>query len=613
MRKSFRLKTAASLSLAVLFLWCQPLFATTWYVRPDGGTRFSANSKDGQCDGQTDAAYPGSGTNRHCAYKDVRSLWTDGSYVTSEHAGAPAWGWVGASGDTYILRGSIADGVSYRIGQTGPSAHDYFGLAGDPYGAGAPPPISGTPTAHTRILGGNYGHCTAQTARTQLHGGYGVFAVLSMAGASYVDVECLDVTDFSSCGRMGQQNACKTDFPLSDYATNGIQWNNKSTHDTLTDVRVHGLASGGMGGPTGDGVVMTDVAIVGNASSGWNADAGDHTTGTGSLLVQNYEISWNGCAEEYPIVHALPYQDCTDDESNGYGDGFGTATLDSRPGWQAHFDQGLVSYNTQDGLDALHLTGPGSSMTVTRTLAFGNMGQQIKVGGTQGTIEENRIFTNCNALREAIPGTPEGYNRRLSDFCRAADAGIAMSVNDGSTTIFSKNVLYSASATAVEVDVSGSCKTSTCLVRQQNNVFIGFRNDKAHGYVHGGSDDLSNPLYVDDNVRAYGNPGSTFDHNTTFHAKSNWSCPNVGLHEKAAFCGDPHLGDETWHMYGYADVTLPATPHAPSKADVQDETGGDSAPPRHSSKVMWASLGVAALITGSWLGRRRRKPNAPIS
>ena len=112
--------------------------------------------------------YSGKGLNQHCAFNDVRYLWTDGSYTTNTNVGAPAWGWIGAGGDTYLIR----DGP-WRVGQSGPNSGDYLGLAGNPYGAGAPPPLSGTHAAHTRILGENYASCHAQSARTQLHGGYG--------------------------------------------------------------------------------------------------------------------------------------------------------------------------------------------------------------------------------------------------------------------------------------------------------------------------------------------------------------------------------------------------------------------------------------------------------
>jgi hypothetical protein len=40
---------------------------TNWYVRKDGGSRFSVNRPQGQCDGQADVAYPGTGINQHCA------------------------------------------------------------------------------------------------------------------------------------------------------------------------------------------------------------------------------------------------------------------------------------------------------------------------------------------------------------------------------------------------------------------------------------------------------------------------------------------------------------------------------------------------------------------
>ncbi len=531
---------------------------TTWYIRPDGGTRYSANNTNGQCNGKSDSAYPGTGTNQACAFKDVRSFWTDGSYCVDNSPTSSCWKWIGSGGDTYLIRGSIDTGVTYRIGQDGPNNGDSVGLHGNPYGSGAPLPPAGTASAHTRILGENYGSCTSQSARTQLHGGFGTSSVLNLAGASYVDVQCLDITDFSSCGRAAQSNGCHTAYPLDDYANTGISLSNQTTHTTLTDIRIHGMANSGMIGPTGDGVVMTDIAIIANAAAGWNADAGDGQTGNGSLLVQNFNISWNGCAEEYPIVDALPYQDCTDDQSGGgYGDGFGTATVPSVPGWQAHFDQGVASYNTQDGLDALHLTGAGSSMTITRVLAYGNMGQQIKVGGASGTAMNNVIFTNCNALRQSIPGTPAGYNSRLSDFCRAADEGILFTVGRGSTGHFDFNTVYSASATGIDIqcDQSAGACDSTALMDYRDNIFVGFVNDTVSGYPAGrGSGNYSNPIYLA-SFNPFTNPGSVFSNNVTYHPKTNWSCPATGFNESSGLCLDPLLTDESWHLYGFGNVT----------------------------------------------------------
>ncbi len=536
---------------------------TTWYVRPDGGTRYSINISNGQCDGKGDAAYPGTGVNQHCAFKDVRYLWQDGSYTTTGNQSSfPAYGWIGTGGDTYLIRGSMAGGASYRVGwNNGASAWDgstsqYWGVQGDPYGSGAPAPLSGTAAQHTRILGENYASCHIASAKTQLHGGFGVQSVLTMSGSSYVDVACLDITDYSSCGKANQSNACNREVgTLSDYATNGIQWSNTATHDTITDVHVHGMASSGMIGPTGDGTVMTYLDLLGNASSGWNADNGDGLTGTGSLLVQNFNISWNGCAEQYPASSALPYGDCTDDNAGGYGDGFGTATATSSPGWVARFDQGVASYNTQDGLDALHLTGADSSMTITRVLAYGNMGQQIKVGGAAGMAANNLIVTNCNALRQAIPGTPAGFNSRLSDFCRAADAGILMTVGANTTLRFDFNTVYSASATGIdlECDISKGPCDATSKIDFRNNIFLGFMNNGAAGYPAGGTGDYSNPIYIGSTVNPFVNLGSVYSNNLTFHAKSNWKCGAAG--ESQAICADPGLIDESWHLYGYGDMS----------------------------------------------------------
>ena len=539
-------------------LVCLPLFGETWYVRPDGGTRFTKNrvaaGLSGQCDGRHDAPYPGSGMNRPCAFNDVRFLWGDGTY-NQNHT------WIGTGGDSYLIRGSIGSGVSWQVGWPNAStgldkkSGNYWGTPGDPYGSGIPVPPSGTASQHTRILGENYASCHTASAKTQLHGSYGVSPVLKMNGASYVDVQCIDITDFSSCGRAAQTHTCNTNIgSLDDYANSGISWSNTATHDSLTDVSVHGIAGSGMIGPTGDDTKFSYLRIVGNAAAGWNADAGDGTTGTGSLHVENFDISWNGCSEEYPITHSLPYQDCTDDNVGGYGDGFGTATVASNPGWNAVFDHGIASYNTQDGLDALHLIGNGSSMEVSNTLAFGNMGQQLKVGGGRAVLRNNVIFTNCNALRQAIPGTPPRYNLRLTDFCRAADTGIYISVNDGSTTIFDNNIIYSAATTAVQVGVTTSCSTSTCLIEQKNNIFIGFLNNAAAGYHGSGTGDYSNPLYVQEAAAAYRNRGSSFDHNVTYHPKRTWTCPALSLHETNAICHDPHIADETWHIYGHGEV-----------------------------------------------------------
>ena len=516
---------------------------TTWYVRPDGGTRYSANVTTGQCDGLGDAPYPGTGVNQHCAFSSPMMFFTDGSYNTGSGLG---WSWIGQGGDTYLIRGSLASGASYRMGYANNGQYcdstGCWGIAGAPIDSYMPPPPNGTASQHTRILGENYGACTSATAKTQLHGGWGLYTVMNMRGASYVDLACLDVTDFSSCGGANQAVSCDS---TQDYARFGILTTN-GTHDfTMTDVNIHGLAYTGLQGPTGGNVVYNRINIMGNGGSGFNADDGSGTTGFGSLLVENYNISWNGCAEEYPIVDAIPYGDCRDDQTGGYGDGFGTTTVASpAPGWQVHFDQGIVSYNTQDGLDALHISGPGSTMTVTRTLAYGNEGQQIKVGGATAIIQNSVIVGNCKALTQTIPGRPVPTGDNLGDFCRAGNSAVVIGVTPGQPAIFQNNTIQTSGNIGLEVVTNGpSVATNTLLYN--NNIFIGYNNP---------DNDNQNPtpIYGDTDLTMLTNPGASWTNNSYYGWRANWSCPAAG--ESNAQCGDPGLTDETWHLYGYGNL-----------------------------------------------------------
>jgi hypothetical protein len=527
--------------------------STTWYVRPDGGTRYSAHNQSGQCDGQGNAAYPGAGADQHCAFRDIRSLWADGAYTTTA-SGYPSYGWVGGGGDTYI----VDCPTDCRVGYPGSNANNYYlAIAGNPYSSGAPQPPNGTPAQHTRILGKNWQNCSA---KARVNGGYGVSGVFNFKGSSYIDFACFDISDHSNCGKAGQVSKCNTVFPLSDYADNGIVTSRETTHVTITDVRVHGMTNAGMIGPTGDGVSVNRVKLWGNASAGWNMDAGNGTTGTGNLTINQLEIKWSGCAEAGPVVHAQPYADCTDESSNGYGDGLGTATAHSDPPWHIVITQSLAAYNTQDGFDLLHLSG-GSSLTITGSRMYGNMGQQLKVG-TQSTSRNNLIVGNCNALRQPIPGTPAGYNSRLTKFCRAGDSAVAIAVSDTAATVYQYNTMYCANATCVAISCAVATCTAASTIDYRDNTFVGFRNSNENGYPANPTNDYSNPIYLDSKIGGlFGNAGSKFTNNSTYHAKSNWTCPKSSWGESAAVCSDPRMTDESWHVNGYGDMTpLPASP-----------------------------------------------------
>jgi hypothetical protein len=170
------------------------------------------------------------------------------------------------------------------------------------------------------------------------------------------------------------------------------------------------------------------------------------------------------------------------------------------------------------------------------------------------------IIGNCNALREAIPGTPSGYNSRLSDFCRAADVPIVLSVSDTILpTIFYYNTVYSANSIAVEVQPGsvGGC-TTTCFMWYVNNIFLGFENNAANGYPNGGTGRFPTPIFFTFGTQVLSATQSRFSNNLTFHARDNWPCPQVAWGEQNAVCTDPELVNETYPLYGYPNMS-PAT------------------------------------------------------
>jgi hypothetical protein len=454
-----------------------PVPGTTWYVRSDGGTRYSANNKTGQCSGRADAAYSGSGTNQPCAFNDFRYLYSDGTYNNKA--------WVISGGDTVIVRNG-----PWRIGQKGPNSRDFFGNdPGDPYGASNPTIPPGTSAQHTRILGENYANCTT---KTQLHGGYAVYEVLNLAGAQYVDVQCLEITDYAQCSRVGTPaypSSCNSSFPLDDYATGGIA-TDVNTHDVLLqDLDIHGLTHYGLFGPIGGLITMTRVRVAFNGFAGWMFDDGHSTPDAlGSNIVASYvTMEWNGCNEEYPIVDTYPAISCYDDQSGGFGDAWsaqGTGSGGQLSQLAMTCDHCIMRYNTKDGFGMNHIVF--TSLSITNSLAYANMGQQIKWSANQSSTEKfvnNEVIGNCRRMHDSITGAPSTFNTYLSHFCRAFDT---MDINFpiGGTLQFDHNTIVGASVNtlaSISCGVGGTtCSGSTNILR--NNVFLGFTDTQNPGW-----------------------------------------------------------------------------------------------------------------------------------
>ena len=467
-----------------------PLFGRTWYVRPDGGTRYSSSVTSGQCDGKTDAPYGGKDVNQHCAFKDFRYMWD----YDSGRVGSGSW--VMAGGDTVIIRGCSASAhqsnpsnPDCRIGWDGPTGASSNNWC---YGVGSytcynPPIPAGTAVRHTRILGQNYAACNAGGATnpktyesnlTQLFGGFSLTWTFNLESTQYVDIQCIELTTHNGAcvlaGSPQYPRGCSTSQPLDDYAQNGFLTNNATSNVTFQDVYIHGFNSSGLFGPIGGPITMTRMFIGFNAFSGWNFDDGHDTAdAAGSSISANYVImEGNGCYEQYPVVNAFPAQVCYDTNSQGFGDSWSgqDTKLDS-----FICDHCVMAYNTKDGFIGPHsLIG---YLKITNSEAYGNMGQQWKWGSSPGstTIFENNLTVgDCRRMSEPLPGAPSGYNRHLSGFCRAAGDVFSFFTAANSTVLFANNTVVAYSATVFDLACqhAGACGSTPFTFT--NNIFLGY-------------------------------------------------------------------------------------------------------------------------------------------
>jgi hypothetical protein len=518
--------------MLVLLFVAMPLSGETWYVRKDGGTRHSSKTK-GQCDGKADAAYPGKGTNQHCAFNDYRFLYDDQSYHNSA--------WVISGGDTVIIRNG-----PWRVGvnQGAKSSDVWCSGTGDPYDCINPVIPSGTAAQHTRILGENYGNCN-QSNMTQLHGGYGLYIALNLQAAKYVDVQCIELTRHSQCIKYGSPavpGGCKKDFPIDDFATNGIMTDVK-THDVLLqDMWIHGFISRGIIGPIGGTVTATRVDIAYNGASGWDFDDGNGTPNVNGTINLNYTtIEWNGCNQAYPGPGAIS---CYGESTGGYGDGIGTSTGTCL---SAHVDHSTFRYNTQDGYDMLHNDKGNCSMTITNSTSYGNNGSQFKWGPNDNPLifTNNTVIGNCARLSAPFPGQPSTYNAHLEDFCRAYDA-IVFGFRDGGSLLMANNTIVTYAPTTFDASCwgtfpdpqgQGTCNNSTFIFK--NNIVYGIDNPKT--YDLGGKTGGPGGFYFQQPI------GHVVRSNNLYYGIRGIRCPTGNQNERCIdpkFASLPHFSKE---------------------------------------------------------------------
>ena len=549
-KQKVKLSRGILLLLAVGFI-APHLFAKTWYIRPDGGTRYSNNVTTGQCDGRTDAAYPGSGVNRHCAFNDFRYMWDD----KSGRVGAGAW--VMAGGDTVIVRGCKAgagqsnpDDPHCRLGWDSPYGNppNTWCYAVGSYTCYNPPIPAGTESQHTRILGQNYAACNTGGATnpkayvsnlTQLFGGFSQQYTFNLQSTKYVDIQCIELTNHNSqCTHgvnPGFPRPCNTGQPLDDYADNGFLTNNSSANITFEDVYVHGFGASGLKGPIGGAVTMTRVNASFNGHAGWDFDDGRNTPdATGSSIVAKYvTMIGNGCFEEYPVKHAFSARACYDDSSGGFGDAWSGQDTDLDTFICDHCE---MAYNTKDAFIGPHTNV--RTLTITNSQSYGNMGAQWKWNNTPGatvTFENNLTVGNCQRLSAQVPGASQSFaastklpGAYLSDYCRAGGNTVAVNTQENSHVLFANNTFVDYLDTVILMSCgnaygnhSGKCGSTPVVFT--NNIFLGYT-------LKGG--EAPGLFYIDDKSLKF-----TSHHNIEYGNRSDFADKCGG----DIICSDPRL------------------------------------------------------------------------
>jgi hypothetical protein len=472
----------------------------TWYIRPDGGSRYSVNMPTGQCDGKADVSYAstgGTGINQHCAYKQYRYMWDDKSGLVGLGK------WVILGGDTIVIRGCSADpgevnpsNPNCRIGWDAPNGTGdnlwCYGVGS--YYCSSPPIPAGTTALPTRILGqcAFDGSCTPGNLGpgnlTQLFGGFSLVNTFNLQSTHDVLIAGIELaTHNGKCtwaGIPAYPRRCNNNQPLDDYAQNGFFTDSASANITLRDVYIHGFNASGIYGPLGGAITMIRVASNFNGFAGWNFDAGV-PNGPGSSITARYvTMIGNGCYEEYPIKHAFPCQAAYDDASGGFGDAWSGQDTGLDFFICDHCD---MHYNMKDGFIGPHTQI--KALTITKSTSYGNGGEQWKWGTSLNATTvflNNETIGNCQRMSSPIPGSPYPYGYRLTatpnpgaylgDQCRAAGDMFSFSTQAGSTVLMANNtnIGYNASIFDLNCGVTGGADCSTVKWTFVNNLNVGY-------------------------------------------------------------------------------------------------------------------------------------------
>lgn len=463
------------LFLCLLF-WCSGAWATTWYIRTDGSTNTN-------CTGQTDAAYPGSGTNQNCALNSPQ--WTFPG--TGENTTTKA-----QPGDTVIIDGSDEGGTGqYRIGcQNATNCRDAsVNLTSSancdstyPYdcGMGSINPVTvigctATGCGCAPSYSGGKWITTCTHPRPQLWGAGEIFHVLTLNSSSNgAVVQDLEITDHAQCAHGFSDYACDTTASGLG-ARDGISVSGLD-NATFKNLWIHGMSYRAFYGHVTGNVLFDNVNMDKNPFAGWDNDDGSGTTGNPTFQ-NHFKITYSGCIEAYPLTGSTSNTrtdvlECIDQNATGYGDAIGTH--DGTNGtWS--FSYGDISHNVQDGIDLLHSAGNGS-INVYRVIFNGNNGQNVKSSLKTVNVENASLIHDCDYF--SVSGIPlaSGFSG-----CRANGSSIVLGPNQASSVVNVKNTTMWGGNIMVESGTTSFSCDGTQTVNMQNDILYGSLSQTGSG------------------------------------------------------------------------------------------------------------------------------------
>ena len=422
------------------FVLVNSSYATTYYVRTDGGTTT-------QCTGTTDAPYPGSGTGQVCAFN--HPFWVIST------SGAPT---KMSGGDTLII-GPGEYMMGFGAPNTAACSKSF------PWACHMRSVPSGSDASHpTRILG--KGWDTGCTNRPQLWGTERAADIIELKGSSNVEIQCLDVTDHSSCMEFGPDIATlcnRNTYPFGPWASFGIAASD-SKNVLLKNVSVHGLHSGIVAGRLTDWT-LENVDILRNSFVGWDGDIGATvSSNSGTITFNNVKIQFSGCGEIYPYLQ--PHH-CYSQDQGGYGDGLGTA----KTGANWVLINSNISHNVSDGLDLLYHDGSGT-VTIKQSRFEGNAGNQVKIAAP-AVIENSILVGNCAYFKDQpfTSTTSTSFQSTAFNNCRAGGDPLHLAFHPSMTATVYNSTITSNGDTIVS-SVGSSCN-GTEKITSRNNIYLG--------------------------------------------------------------------------------------------------------------------------------------------